>query len=382
MKQRVTVLGSTGSIGKQALDVIRAHPDRFALHAISANGNIGVLVEQACRWRPQYVACKHQLNASDFPEGTILLCGDGALAELASLDDADIVINGISGLAALEPLLCSLKAGKRVALANKESIVCGHQLVDEALRDFGGELLPVDSEQSAIFQCLSCGSYDEVARLWLTASGGPFWQLSDAQLESVTVQDAMRHPTWNMGNKITIDSATLFNKGLEVMEASYLFHVPAEKIDVLIHPQSIVHSMVEFTDRTMMANMSCPDMRLPIQYAMTYPDRAPSPCERLSLADIGQLTFFHADRSRFAGLRLAYEALFAGGTMPTVYNAANEAAVDLFVEERIGFTDIAHFVEEAMVRHTVHSGDLMQNILDADAQARLSVDRFLHTHFE
>jgi 1-deoxy-D-xylulose-5-phosphate reductoisomerase len=380
-RQFVTVLGSTGSIGRQALDVIRARSDRFTLFGISANENVDLLIEQARRWKPQYVACRHPLRAEDFPEGTTVLSGPSALAELSSLDEPSIVVNGISGLAALEPLLCALKAGKRVAQANKESIVCGHRLVEEALRDFGGELIPVDSEQSAIFQCLSCGRNDEISRLWLTASGGPFWRLSDEELAHVTVRDALQHPTWHMGSKITIDSATLFNKGLEVIEASYLFHVPAECIDVLIHPQSIVHSMVEFSDRTLMANLSCPDMRLPIQYALTYPERAPTPCDRLSLAEIGQLTFHAADRTRFAGLRLAYEALFAGGTMPTVYNAANEAAVELFMEERIGFTDIAAFVEDAMLRHAVRPAVLMQDILDADEQARHSVDRFLHTHF-
>lgn len=380
-RQLVTVLGSTGSIGRQALDVVRARSDRFLLFGISANENIGLLVEQAHRWKPRYVACRHPLSPADFPEGTVVLSGESALAELASLDEPSLVVNGISGLAALEPLLCALKAGKRVALANKESIVCGHLLVEEALRDFGGELIPVDSEQSAIFQCLSCGRGGEIARLWLTASGGPFWQLSDEELSHVTVRDALRHPTWNMGAKITIDSATLFNKGLEVIEASYLFHVPAECIDVLIHPQSIVHSMVEFADRSVMANLSCPDMRLPIQYAMTYPERVPSPCERLSLAEVGQLTFHAVDRARFAGLRLAYEALFSGGTMPAVYNAANEAAVELFMEERIAFTDIPHFVEDAMLRHDVRPARLMQDILEADEQARHSVDRYLHTHF-
>lgn len=380
-RQLVTVLGSTGSIGRQALDVVRARSDRFLLFGISANENIGLLIEQAHRWKPRYVACRHPLSPADFPEGTVVLSGESALAELASLDEPSLVVNGISGLAALEPLLCALKAGKRVALANKESIVCGHLLVEEALRDFGGELIPVDSEQSAIFQCLCCGRGGEIARLWLTASGGPFWQLSDEELSHVTVRDALRHPTWNMGAKITIDSATLFNKGLEVIEASYLFHVPAECIDVLIHPQSIVHSMVEFADRSVMANLSCPDMRLPIQYAMTYPERVPSPCERLSLAEVGQLTFHAVDRARFAGLRLAYEALFSGGTMPAVYNAANEAAVELFMEERIAFTDIPHFVEDAMLRHDVRSARLMQDILEADEQARHSVDRYLHTHF-
>lgn len=380
-RQLVTVLGSTGSIGRQALDVVRARSDRFLLFGISANENIGLLIEQAHRWKPRYVACRHPLSPADFPEGTVVLSGESALAELASLDEPSLVVNGISGLAALEPLLCALKAGKRVALANKESIVCGHLLVEEALRDFGGELIPVDSEQSAIFQCLCCGGGGEIARLWLTASGGPFWQLSDEELSHVTVRDALRHPTWNMGAKITIDSATLFNKGLEVIEASYLFHVPAECIDVLIHPQSIVHSMVEFADRSVMANLSCPDMRLPIQYAMTYPERVPSPCERLSLAEVGQLTFHAVDRARFAGLRLAYEALFSGGTMPAVYNAANEAAVELFMEERIAFTDIPHFVEDAMLRHDVRPARLMQDILEADEQARHSVDRYLHTHF-
>lgn len=380
-RQLVTVLGSTGSIGRQALDVVRARSDRFLLFGISANENIGLLIEQAHRWKPRYVACRHPLSPADFPEGTVVLSGESALAELASLDEPSLVVNGISGLAALEPLLCALKAGKRVALANKESIVCGHLLVEEALRDFGGELIPVDSEQSAIFQCLCCGRGGEIVRLWLTASGGPFWQLSDEELSHVTVRDALRHPTWNMGAKITIDSATLFNKGLEVIEASYLFHVPAECIDVLIHPQSIVHSMVEFADRSVMANLSCPDMRLPIQYAMTYPERVPSPCERLSLAEVGQLTFHAVDRARFAGLRLAYEALFSGGTMPAVYNAANEAAVELFMEERIAFTDIPHFVEDAMLRHDVRPARLMQDILEADEQARHSVDRYLHTHF-
>jgi len=381
MKKKVTVLGCTGSIGRQALDVIRVRSDLFTLHAISANRRIDDLIELANKWKPKYVACKYPLDPADFPESTILICGEHALAEVASLDDADIVVNGISGLAALEPLLCALKAGKRVALANKESIVCGHELVDSTLDLFGGELIPVDSEQSAIFQCLFCGKPEEISRLWLTASGGPFWRFTDDELREVTVEDALRHPTWNMGSKITIDSATLFNKGLEVIEASYLFQVPAEMIDVLIHPQSIVHSLVEFKDCTMMANLSYPDMRLPIQYAMQHPTRSVSPCEHLSLADVGHLDFYRADKQRFSGLRLAYEALFAGGTMPTVYNAANEAAVDLFVAGRIGFLDIAYCVEDAMHRHNLRPADTMHEILEADAEARLNVVHYLHTHF-
>ena len=230
-RQLVTVLGSTGSIGRQALDVVRARSDRFLLFGISANENIGLLIEQAHRWKPRYVACRHPLSPADFPEGTVVLSGESALAELASLDEPSLVVNGISGLAALEPLLCALKAGKRVALANKESIVCGHLLVEEALRDFGGELIPVDSEHSAIFQCLQGSrSREEVRRVILTCSGGPFFGMSREEMAGKTRADALRHPNWSMGPKITVDCATLMNKGLEVIEAHYLFGMDADKI--------------------------------------------------------------------------------------------------------------------------------------------------------
>ena len=376
MKQHVTVLGSTGSIGRQALDVVRSRSDRFTLFAISANSNIDLLIEQARRWRPKYVACRHLLHAADFPEGTVLLCGESAIAELASLDEADVVVNGISGLAALEPLLCALKAGKRVALANKESIVCGHHLVDDALEDFGGELLPVDSEQSALFQCMNGGERREIRKLLLTASGGRFWNRPFAALAEITLEEALSHPTWNMGQKITIDSATLFNKGLEVIEASYLFDIPGERIEVLIHPQSVVHSLVEFCDGTVIGNLSVPDMRLPIQYALTYPERKPSPCRRLSLADVGSLEFHPAPEERYPALRFAYRALREGGTMPTVYNGANEAAVKLFMERRIRFTDIYAAVEYAMERHMPSPVDSLETVFDADWEARALVEAY------
>lgn len=376
----VTVLGSTGSIGRQALDVIAARPDLFALFGIAGGGNVDLLIEQARRYRPRFVASRVPIDRALLPGGVELLCGGNAASELASMAEADVVVNGISGLPALEPLLCALRAGKRVALANKESIVCGHDLIDATAAAYGGCVIPVDSEQSALFQCLSCGRFEEVETLWLTASGGPFWQYDRDQLKNVTLADALKHPTWNMGRKITVDSASLFNKGLEIIEASYLFHMPVSKIQVLIHPQSVVHSFVEFRDRTCIANISCPDMRLPIQYAMTYPDREVTPCERLSLADMASLTFHKADPGRYDALRLAYEAWYAGGTMTSVYNAANEFAVSLFMEEKLRFSDIAPCVEDAMQHHSPRPVISEEDIHDAYHDAHLSVSAFASRH--
>ncbi len=373
MTKLVTVLGSTGSIGRQALEVIAQSGGAFSLLGISGGRNTALLLSQAKTFRPRYVASELPLDPALLPEGTELLAGRDGLLALAGCGEADVVVNGISGFAALEPLLSSLRAGKRVALANKESIVCGKALVDEACKTCGGQVLPVDSEQSAIFQCLSGGRRQEVKNLLLTASGGRFWQKSLAELADVTPAEALDHPTWSMGPKITIDSASLFNKGLEVIEASYLFDIPAERIAVLIHPQSIVHSMVEFCDGTVLANLSLPDMRLPIQYAMTWPERMPSPCKRLSLAEVGSLTFHAAPPERYPALRLAYEALRTGGTMPTVYNGANEAAVSLFTAGRIRFTEIYTAVEAAMDAHAAAPADNIAAVLAADREARALV---------
>lgn len=373
MTKLVTVLGSTGSIGRQALEVIARSGGAFSLLGISGGRNTALLLSQAKTFRPRYVASELPLDPALLPEGTELLAGRDGLLALAGCGEADVVVNGISGFAALEPLLSSLRAGKRVALANKESIVCGKALVDEVCKTCGGQVLPVDSEQSAIFQCLSGGRRQEVKNLLLTASGGRFWQKSLAELADVTPAEALDHPTWSMGPKITIDSASLFNKGLEVIEASYLFDIPAERIAVLIHPQSIVHSMVEFCDGTVLANLSLPDMRLPIQYAMTWPERMPSPCKRLSLAEVGSLTFHAAPPERYPALRLAYEALRTGGTMPTVYNGANEAAVSLFTAGRIRFTEIYTAVEAAMDAHAAAPADNIAAVLAADREARALV---------
>jgi len=374
MRKKVTVLGSTGSIGKQAIEVIAACPEEFELFGLAGGSNTDLLLEQVKQYRPAVLAGIKLPGSETIPKGTTCLAeGEAGILELAAMSEADVVVNGISGFAALMPLLTSLRAGKRVALANKESIVCGRELVNAACQTFGGQVLPVDSEQSAIFQCLMGGEKREVANLILTASGGRFWQRPFSALAEITPAEALDHPTWNMGPKITIDSASLFNKGLEVIEASYLFDIPADRIQVLIHPQSIVHSMVEFCDGTILANLSLPDMRLPIQYAMTYPNRMASPCKRLSLADTADLSFHAADPARYPALRLAYAALEAGGTMPTVYNAANEAAVSLFVDGKIRFVDLYTAVEEAMLRHSVVPADSKEAVFAADASARNDV---------
>ncbi len=372
--KNITVLGSSGSIGRQTLEVVRSHPDTMRVFGLSVRQNTAALLEQARAFRPRYVASETPLDASLLPEGTEAIEGADAAEKLAGMQEADVVVNGVSGFAALMPLLASLKAGKRVALANKESIVCGRLLVDDALERHGGELLPVDSEQSAIFQCLQNGARGEVERLVLTASGGPFWRMKTEELENITLEQALRHPTWQMGKKITIDSATLFNKGLEVIEAAYLFHMPAEKIDVLIHPQSIVHSMVMYRDGTTMANMSFPDMRLPIQYAIAYPDRVASVCRPLSLPDAGDLSFHAVDRARYRAIGLAYEALRAGESYPVVYNGANEAAVEAFCGGRIGFLDITRTVDYTLQQHRPQTPDSVEAVLDVDGEARRTAE--------
>ena len=377
MRKKITILGSTGSIGRQALEVLAAMPDMLELYGLSAKTNTELLIEQANRFYPRIVACQTRFDTSLLPPHTEAVFGDDASELLAANDESDVVVNGISGFAALLPLLASLKAGKRVALANKESIVCGNAFVRAAIDDCGGEIIPVDSEQSAIFQCLQNGRSDEVARLILTASGGPFWQKKMEELAGITPAQALRHPTWNMGKKITIDSATLFNKGLEVMEAGYLFDMDVERIDVLIHPQSIVHSMVAYRDGTVMANMSNPDMRLPIQYAITYPDRTDSICRPLRLDEIGRLTFHPVDPERFPAIQMAYDALRAGQTYPTVYNGANEAAVQAFCGGRIGFVDIFSMVDYTLQQHIPESPACVEDILCADAQARALAETYI-----
>jgi len=376
MKKEVLLLGSTGSIGRQTLDVLNAHTDRFALSGLCCGTDVETLYAQANAFRPRFVASRAPLDAERLPKGTVLFSGEDAAERIAETVDADVTVLAISGYAALKPLLQAIEHGKRIAIANKESLVCGGSLVDAALQRSGAELLPIDSEQSAIFQCLQNGSRDEVKRLILTASGGPFFRKSREELKHISLSDALNHPTWKMGRKITLDSATLMNKGLEIIEASRLFHFDADHISVLIHPQSIVHSMVEYRDGTVMANLSKPDMRLPIQYALTYPERTDCPCEPLKLDLQHPLEFYPADQDRFLSIRMAYEVLRADGIMPTVYNGSNERAAQLYFEGRIGFWEIEDCVKAALDAVSNRPADAMEAIEAADAQARRAVDAF------
>lgn len=377
MKKKVLLLGSTGSIGTQTVDVLNLHADRFETLGLSCRRDTETLYAQAAALKPRFVASEASLEIERLPKGTEIFTGADAAQRLAEACDADVTVLAISGYAALKPLLAAIRHGKRIAIANKESLVCGGALVDAALKTYGAELLPIDSEQSAIFQCLQNGRREEVKRLILTASGGPFFRKTREELRDVSLGDALNHPTWRMGRKITLDSATLMNKGLEIIEASRLFHFDADHISVLIHPQSIVHSMVEYVDGTVMSNMSRPDMRLPIQYALTFPERTESPCEALKLDLSHPLEFYPADPERFHAIRMAYDALKADGILPTVYNGANERAAELYFDGHIRFLDIEDCVDAALNAIENRPADSIETIAAADAAARYAVDRFI-----
>jgi 1-deoxy-D-xylulose-5-phosphate reductoisomerase len=353
----VVILGSTGSIGTQALDVISRHRDEYRVVAL-ATGRNAELLEQ-------------QRRAFDVPAELARTCADdpGALAELAAHPDADVVLNAVVGFAGLPATLAALEHGKRLALANKESLIAGGPVVAKARAAGGGEIVPVDSEHSAVWQCLRSGRGSEVRRIVLTASGGPFRGRTLADLAGVTVDDALAHPTWNMGAKITIDSSTLMNKGLEVIEAHELFGVDYDRIDVLVHPQSIVHGMVEFTDGATVAQLSMPDMRLPIGLALGAPDRLAEAFGPVDWARAGTLTFDQPDLTTFRALRLAYDAGRAGGTAPAVLNGANEIAVAAFLERRLPWSAIAEVVEETLQGGTGNA-DALSDVLEADRVAR------------
>lgn len=371
-KQSVIVLGSTGSIGRQTLEVLKLHSDRFQLIGISAHRDFETLARQAKAFSVPYVACTLGGDQEQLPAGTTLFCGANACERLAEIP-SDVVVLAVLGIAALKPLLKAIPNTKRIAIANKESLVCGGALVDAALKEHHTELLPIDSEQSAIFQCLQNGRKEEVSRLILTCSGGPFFRKTEEELKTVTMEDVLCHPTWRMGRKITLDSATLFNKGLEVIEAARLFHLSGEQISVLIHPQSIVHSMVEYRDGTVSANLSLPDMRLPIQYALTYPERLESPCTPLRLEQCKDLSFHEASSK---ALELAYAALRAEGGCPIVYNGANEQAAELFFQNKIAFLDIYRCVEVALSAYRPSEVGTYAGIEAVDSWARTFVTAY------
>jgi 1-deoxy-D-xylulose-5-phosphate reductoisomerase len=370
----VSLAGSTGSIGTQTIDVVRSSPDRYQVVAIGAGRSVDMLVAQAEELRPQCVAIADATLAPDLqkrlPPGTELLAGPDALAQIGGV--ADVCVNAVVGFAGLPVTLAALKAGKRLALANKESLVAGGPVVQLALRTPGAEIVPVDSEHCAIHQCLRSGrSEAEVRRLVLTASGGPFRGRTLAELGRVTVELALDHPTWKMGPKITVDSSTLMNKGLEVIEANELFQVGYDRIDVVVHPQSIIHSMVEFTDGATLAQLSLPDMRLPIAYALAYPERLGTPFGAIDWSKLGRLDFEPPDRHAFPCLELAFEAGRMGGTAPAWLNGANEVAVDAFLHHLIPWTAIPKVIADALDAHVQIFPDEVDVVLDADRRARL-----------
>lgn len=371
----LSILGSTGSIGVSTLDVVRQHPERFKVTGLAEGHDVNLLASQIMEFRPSIVSVRDEESAGRLKEllgaekPEILWGLDGAAA-VGAAEEADMVVSAIVGAAGLKPTVTAIRAGKDIALANKETLVVAGRLVTDLVREHGVTLLPVDSEHSAIFQSLAGHRTEDIERIILTASGGPFRNTPAAELKAVGPEQALKHPQWDMGAKITIDSATLMNKGLEVIEAHWLFDMPAEKIGVVVHPQSIIHSMVEYIDGCVMAQLGAPDMRAPIAYAIAWPERCESGIKKLDLTEIATLTFEQPDMDRFPALRLAFEALKAGQTCPAVLNAANEIAVAAFLEKKIGFTDIPAIVDKTLQAHTPVTPSGLDEYLEADRWAR------------
>jgi 1-deoxy-D-xylulose-5-phosphate reductoisomerase len=368
--KRISILGSTGSIGTQTLDVVRKHPDLFSVVAIAAGSNAELLAAQADEFRPALAVLGS--GSIDLPAGTAFRSGREGVLEAAAHPDADVVVNALVGSAGLLPTLEALDAGKTVALANKESLIAGGDLVMKRVAGEPERLLPVDSEHSAVFQCLAGNRMDDVRRVILTASGGPFRGRSRDELEDVTIEQALAHPTWRMGRKITVDSATLMNKGFEAIEAHHLFQVPIDRVELVVHPQSIVHGMVEFIDGSCIAQAASPDMRLPLQLALAWPDRLADGAEPLDWQTISSLNFEPLDSDAFPCPGLAFEAVRRGGTAPCVLNAANEEAVEAFLSERLRFGAIARVIETVLNAHTPIADPSLEDVLGAETEARVA----------
>jgi 1-deoxy-D-xylulose-5-phosphate reductoisomerase len=381
--KHIIILGSTGSIGTNTLDIVRRFPEEFRVVGLTAGSNIERLEEQVRAFRPEAVAVSTEaaartLRARCAGVPVEVLFGEDGIAQVAAMPGAELVISAIVGAAGLMPTLAAIRSGKHIALANKEPMVMAGKLMQEEARKHGVRIFPVDSEHSAIFQSLEGHRIEDVRRLILTASGGALWTLTKEQLQDVTPERALQHPNWKMGSKITIDSATLMNKGLEVVEARWLFDIPESRIDVLVHRESIVHSLVEYEDRSMIAQLGLPDMRTPISYAMRYPERMPLDLPSLDLTEIGTLTFCKPDHDRFPCLRLGYESLRIGGSMPAAMNAANEVAVDAFLNGGIRFVEIADVIRQTMDAHAHRNVECLDHALEADRWAREKAESLVH----
>ena len=378
--KNIVVMGSTGSIGTQALDVVRAFQDRLKVVALAAGKSVDKMETQIREFHPKYAvmwtkeayeALKIKVSDTD----TKVLWGMDGLMEIAVCKEADVVLTAVVGMIGIRPTIAAIEAGKDIALANKETLVTAGHIIMPLVKKHGVKLLPVDSEHSAIFQSMNGEPKERVRQILLTASGGPFRGFTREQLKKVTLKDALKHPNWSMGQKITIDSASMVNKGLEVMEAGWLFDATPDQIKVVVHPQSIIHSMVEYVDGAVIAQLGVPDMKLPIQYALFYPDRLPMAEEKLDFYKLSQLTFEEPDMETFQGLRLAYEAFRTGGSMPTVYNAANEKAVSLFLQEKISFLTIYDMIARTMEAHQVIQNPDVDQILEAEAWCYQFIER-------
>ncbi len=367
--KKICLLGSTGSIGTQTLDIVRDNPDALSVVALAANKNVDLCEKQIREFAPEVAVMYDEQAAIELSKRVAdcpvrILTGMDGLIEAAKLSSADTVLTAMVGMIGIRPTIAAIEAGKNIALANKETLVCAGHIIIPLVEKMGVSLLPVDSEHSAIFQSLNGENHARMKRIWLTASGGPFRGKSRDELASMTVDDALKHPNWSMGRKITVDSSTLVNKGLEVMEAKWLFGADLDQITVLVHPQSIIHSMVEYEDGAVIGQMGVPDMKLPIQYALFYPDRRLLRAEKLDFFKVGTMTFEQPDIETFTGLKLAYEAAKCGGSMPTVFNAANEMAVAMFLNKQIGFLDIPKMIDSAMNAHTlIENPDVSQILL-------------------
>ena len=370
--KNIVLLGSTGSIGTQTLDVVRSYKEDLHVVALAAGSSVEKMEQQIREFSPSYAVMWSEGAAKDLKQRVsdlqvqVLTGMDGLLA-ISVLPEADVVLTAIVGMIGIRPTIAAIEAGKDIALANKETLVTAGHIIMPLAKKHGVKILPVDSEHSAIFQSLNGEPKDKIRQILLTASGGPFRGFTKEQLTNVKAADAIKHPNWTMGRKITIDSATMVNKGLEVMEAGWLFHVPPEKITVVVQPQSIIHSMVEYVDGAVIAQLGVPDMKLPIQYALFYPDRRPMQENNIDFFKLGRITFEEPDMEVFTGLKLAYEAFRAGGSMPTVFNAANEKAVSLFLQDKIGFLDIPELIGACMQNHHVIADPTVEQILEAEA---------------
>ena len=381
-KQRIALLGSTGSIGVQTLDIVRENSSRFEITTLTAHKNWQQLATQAVEFMPDSVVIADERYYAELSDALVsypikVYAGEKAVAQVAADDNVDIVVNALVGYAGLSPTVAAIKRSKKIALANKETLVVAGEVVMKLAEQYRSPILPIDSEHSAIFQCLAGEEHNRIEKLILTASGGPFRTFTAEQLEKVTKEQALKHPNWSMGAKITIDSATMMNKGFEVMEAKWLFGIEAKDIEVVVHPQSVIHSMVQFTDGAVKAQLGTPDMRLPIMYALSYPSRLKSSFERLDFGKLGELTFEKPNLELFPNLRHAYDALAMGGNMPCVVNAANEVCVAAFLADRIKFTDMSRIIERAMQSANFTIKPTLDDYIATDAEVRKMADNWI-----